>query len=146
MSSDLITYERDGAVAIIGLNRPKKRNAINNDVVTQLRDAVLRAGDEADAGVIFGHGVNFSAGLDLAELLKNVDTPGTLYSTSSRAARFHLSPRCTARWSAAASSSRPPHISGSPIARRFSGCRKANAVFSSAAVVRSVFSASSVIL
>ena len=54
MSSDLITYERDGAVAIIGLNRPKKRNAINNDVVTQLRDAVLRAGDEADAGVIFG--------------------------------------------------------------------------------------------
>ena len=26
-----------------------------------------RAGEEADAGVIFGHGVNFSAGLDLTE-------------------------------------------------------------------------------
>jgi enoyl-CoA hydratase/carnithine racemase len=73
MPSDLITYELDGAVAIIGLNRPEKRNAINNDLVMQLRDAVVRAGDEADAGVIFGHGVNFSAGLDLAELLKNVD-------------------------------------------------------------------------
>ena len=73
--SELITYELDGAVAVIGLNRPDKRNAINNDVVMQLRDAVVRGGDEADAGVIFGHGVNFSAGLDLAELLKNMD-PG----------------------------------------------------------------------
>ena len=73
MSSELITYELDGAVAVIGLNRPDKRNAINNDVVMQLRDAVVRGGDEADAGVIFGHGVNFSAGLDLAELLKNMD-------------------------------------------------------------------------
>ena len=44
MSSDLITYELDGAVAVIGLNRPEKRNAINNDVVIQLRDAVVRAG------------------------------------------------------------------------------------------------------
>ena len=73
MSSDLVTYELDGAVAVIGLNRPKKRNAINNAVVAQLRDAVVRAGEEADAGVIFGHGVNFSAGLDLEELLKRMD-------------------------------------------------------------------------
>jgi (methylthio)acryloyl-CoA hydratase len=73
MSSDLITYELDGSVAVIGLNRPKKRNAINNAMVSQLRDAVVRAGEEADAGVIFGHGVNFSAGLDLEELLKNMD-------------------------------------------------------------------------
>jgi len=73
MSSDLVTYELDGTVAVIGLNRPKKRNAINNAVVAQLRDAVVRAGEEADAGVIFGHGVNFSAGLDLEELLKRMD-------------------------------------------------------------------------
>ena len=51
MSSPLITYELDGAVAVIGLNRPDKRNAINDAVVMQLRDAVVRAGDEADAGV-----------------------------------------------------------------------------------------------
>src|SRR6202034_583074 len=49
--------------------------AINDAVVTQLRDAVVRAGDEADAGVIFGYGVNFSAGLDLAQLLKNMESP-----------------------------------------------------------------------
>lgn len=68
MSSDLVTYELDGKVALIGLNRPDKRNAMNDAAVTALRDAVLRAGEEADAGVIFGHGGNFSAGLDLAEL------------------------------------------------------------------------------
>jgi (methylthio)acryloyl-CoA hydratase len=75
MSSNFITYERDGAIAIIGLNRPEKRNAIDDEVVMQLRDAVVRAGDEADAGVIFGHGVNFSAGLDLAQLLKRMEAP-----------------------------------------------------------------------
>jgi len=75
MSSDLVTYKLDGAVALVGLNRPKKRNAINNAVVMQLRDAVVRAGEEADAGVIFGHGVNFSAGLDLEELLQRMESP-----------------------------------------------------------------------
>ena len=33
------------------------------------RAAVMRAHDEADVGVLFGHGPNFSAGLDLAEAL-----------------------------------------------------------------------------
>src|SRR3954451_19171580 len=75
MSSDLVTYDLDGAVALVGLNRPKKRNAINNAVVMQLREAVMRAGEEADAGVIFGHGVNFSAGLDLEELLQRMESP-----------------------------------------------------------------------
>jgi len=73
MAANLITYELGGPVAVIGLNRPEKRNAINDDVVFALRDAVVRAGEEADAGVIFGHGVNFSAGLDLAELLRRMD-------------------------------------------------------------------------
>jgi enoyl-CoA hydratase/carnithine racemase len=73
MPANLVTYELDGPVAVIGLNRPEKRNAINDEVVFALRDAVVRAGEEADAGVIFGHGVNFSAGLDLAELLRRMD-------------------------------------------------------------------------
>jgi enoyl-CoA hydratase/carnithine racemase len=68
----LVTYELDGAVALIGLNRADKRNAISEAVITELREAVLRAGDEADAGVIFGHGGNFSAGLDLAELAARI--------------------------------------------------------------------------
>jgi (methylthio)acryloyl-CoA hydratase len=67
MAEKLITYELDGDVAMIGLNRADKRNAINDAVMAALREAVFRANEEAKAGVIFGHGENFSAGLDLAE-------------------------------------------------------------------------------
>jgi len=67
--TDLVTYQLEGPVALIGLNRPDKRNAINNAVIDQLRDAVRRAGEEANVGVLFGHGKNFCAGLDLAEAL-----------------------------------------------------------------------------
>lgn len=69
MTDKMITYELDGPIAFIGLNRPDKRNAINEAMVAQLHEAVLRAGEEADVGVLFGHGSNFSAGLDLAEAL-----------------------------------------------------------------------------
>jgi len=70
LSEQLITYTLEDRIALIGLNRPQKRNAINDAMVDQLRTAVLRAGDEADVGVLFGHGGNFSAGLALAEALK----------------------------------------------------------------------------
>ncbi|MBB3181663.1 crotonase/enoyl-CoA hydratase family protein [Variovorax sp. Sphag1AA] len=69
MSEPLITYELDGNIALIGLNRPDKRNAINDPLIDELRAAVLRAHDEADVAVLFGHGSNFCAGLDLAEAL-----------------------------------------------------------------------------
>ncbi|HTY68326.1 MAG TPA: crotonase/enoyl-CoA hydratase family protein [Alphaproteobacteria bacterium] len=69
MAEKMITYEIDGDIAVIGLDRAAKRNAINDDLLKQLRDACFRATEEAKAGVIFGHGDNFSAGLDLAEAL-----------------------------------------------------------------------------
>ncbi len=67
-----ITYELDGPLALIGIDRPDKRNAISAMVMTQLRAAVVRAGEEADVGIIFGHGDHFSAGLDLAETARNM--------------------------------------------------------------------------
>lgn len=69
---ELVTYRIDGPIAVIGLNRPDKRNAINSAVIDALKLAVLRAGEEAAAGVIHGHGGNFSAGLDLAELAEQM--------------------------------------------------------------------------
>jgi len=75
-----VTYDQDGAVALIGLNRPTKRNALSDAIVEELRLAVLRASLEAKAGVIFGHGDHFSAGLDLAEHVERSAIEGVHHS------------------------------------------------------------------
>lgn len=75
MNKDLVTYELDGPIALIGLNRAEKRNALSLDVVRSLGEAVTRAAGEAAAGVLFGHGPAFSGGLDLAELAERLTTP-----------------------------------------------------------------------
>lgn len=67
LERSLVTYELQGPVAVIGLNRPDKRNAISDRVVAALDVAVARASTEARAGVIHGAGPHFCAGLDLAE-------------------------------------------------------------------------------
>ncbi|MGE0313767.1 MAG: crotonase/enoyl-CoA hydratase family protein [Lautropia sp.] len=67
--SELVTYALEGPVASIGLNRPDKRNAIDEAVVAALSAAFARAHDEASVVVLFGHGPCFSAGLDLGEAL-----------------------------------------------------------------------------
>lgn len=60
------TYELRGDVALIGLNRPDKRNALSPELMAGLKDAVDRAGRESKCVVLYGHGKNFSSGLDLA--------------------------------------------------------------------------------
>jgi (methylthio)acryloyl-CoA hydratase len=62
-----ILYELRGDIALIGLNREAKRNAISDRVVEALHLAVERAQDEAKAAVLWGAGKHFCAGLDLAE-------------------------------------------------------------------------------
>lgn len=82
MSENLVTYELAGSLALIGLNRPDKRNAINDQLLAELRKAVLRAHEEANVCVLFGHGSNFCAGLDLAEALAR--TTGAIPSPRKR--------------------------------------------------------------
>lgn len=67
MSEEFVTYQLDGKVARIGLNRLAKRNALNTELQRQLAAAVVRAEREARVGLLFSHGEHFCAGLDLAE-------------------------------------------------------------------------------
>lgn len=67
MTEPLVTLEREGPVAILGLNRPAKRNAISDALLSAIEAAVAEAQRDARAIVIHGHGPCFSAGLDLAE-------------------------------------------------------------------------------
>lgn len=73
---DYLTYELRGDVAVLGLNRPDKRNAISDAFIEELALAIRHAESEAKAGVLFGHGPHFCAGLDLAEHVKKTPFEG----------------------------------------------------------------------
>jgi enoyl-CoA hydratase/carnithine racemase len=76
MSDQVVTYELEGEIALIGLNRPEKRNALNEALGDQLNEAVMRASEEAKVGVLFGHGGHFSGGLDLAMMAQRMSQGG----------------------------------------------------------------------
>jgi len=71
MSDDeKITTETRGHLLLIGLNRPKKMNAFDGDMLRALSRAfaLLEADDDIRVGVLFAHGDHFTAGLDLADV------------------------------------------------------------------------------
>lgn len=67
-----VLYAVEGTIARITLNRPDKRNALNDALVNGLKQS-LREADETDAVravVITGAGADFCSGADLAALQK----------------------------------------------------------------------------
>ena len=71
-----LSTEMRGDIALIGLNRPEKRNAISDAFVVELEAAVAEADRSAKAGVIYGVGPHFCAGLDLAEHVQKTPFEG----------------------------------------------------------------------
>ncbi|MER7505547.1 crotonase/enoyl-CoA hydratase family protein [Nonomuraea pusilla] len=69
--SDEVLVEESGNVAIITINRPKARNAINGAVARGIAEAMdaLDARAEVSAYVLTGAGGTFSAGMDLKGFL-----------------------------------------------------------------------------
>jgi enoyl-CoA hydratase len=67
MEYETITYETEGPLAWITLNRPEKLNAISKTMVAELKNALDRAqcGEEVRVILIKGEGRAFSAGFDL---------------------------------------------------------------------------------
>ena len=65
-----ITYETDGYICLIGLNRADKRNAFDSHMIKQLSEALTcyESDDNLRCALIFAHGEHFTAGLDLMEL------------------------------------------------------------------------------
>jgi enoyl-CoA hydratase len=63
----MVDYERRGHVAVLTLNRPEARNAVNADVATALESAIDQLEEDAEAwvGVVSHVGPVFSAGADL---------------------------------------------------------------------------------
>jgi enoyl-CoA hydratase/carnithine racemase len=69
-----ITTERRGALLLIGIDRPHKRNAFGPEMLAGLAEAyaALEADAELRAGVLFAHGEHFTGGLDLAAVAPRI--------------------------------------------------------------------------
>lgn len=67
-----VIYQLNGAIAQITLNRPDKRNALNDALVSGLKESLSRANSDraVRVAVITGAGNDFCAGADLSALQK----------------------------------------------------------------------------
>lgn len=81
-SASPILVHQEGNVLVIQLNRPEKRNAINDTTVAALDDVFSNLSDSVGAVVIKSTSENFSAGLDLSELSERDATEGVAHSRS----------------------------------------------------------------
>jgi enoyl-CoA hydratase/carnithine racemase len=87
----VLLVEDRGAVRILTLNRPEKRNALNTELTQALLDA-LRAADEAETVncvVLTGAGAGFCAGADLSEF-KGLKDPQAAEARAELTMNLHL--------------------------------------------------------
>ena len=79
MAFDNLLLERDGAIALLTINRPKVLNALNSQTIDELRRAIfdLMHDDSARAVIVPGAGEkSFVAGADINELAVQTPTGG----------------------------------------------------------------------
>ena len=89
MASDRLTValpaslkaERQGNVAILRLNRPQKRNALDDETIRGIEAYFSAPPEGAGAVLLAGEGEHFSAGLDLSELEERDVTQGIAHSS-----------------------------------------------------------------
>jgi enoyl-CoA hydratase/carnithine racemase len=75
--SDLIELQLDSGIATVRLNRPEKRNAINDELRAQFIHVLesIAADSTVRALVLTGNGKGFCAGGDVAAMEKRLDMP-----------------------------------------------------------------------
>ncbi len=77
---DLLSIGVAGGIAHVRLNRPAKRNALNDALIAQLHTCFINLPDSVNAVVLSGAGDHFCAGLDLSELSDRSVSEGMLHS------------------------------------------------------------------
>src|ERR687889_96464 len=72
MENSAVIYAVEGHVALVTLNRPEKRNALNDELVGGLKEALgdADAREEVRAVLLTGAGADFCSGADLSALRK----------------------------------------------------------------------------
>lgn len=77
----------DGAIARISLNRPEKKNALNDQLISELKQALVESAANEDVRVIVinGSGTDFCSGADLAALEKISQSTAAANASDARA-------------------------------------------------------------
>ncbi len=78
----IVEVAQRGAVLIVTLARPEKRNALNDTTIFALEHVVSHVPSDVRAILLNGKGDNFSAGLDLSELSERDVPQGVRHSMS----------------------------------------------------------------
>jgi enoyl-CoA hydratase/carnithine racemase len=82
IAASLLTIQTVGRVLTVGLNRPAKRNALNDSIILEIEKCFADLPDDIGAVVVHGIGEHFCAGLDLSELTERDASEGMLHSRS----------------------------------------------------------------
>jgi methylglutaconyl-CoA hydratase len=71
-NQNIVLYDASDGIARITLNRPEKRNALNDELIAVVKDSLRRANNDAQIRVVIlsGSGSDFCSGADLASLQK----------------------------------------------------------------------------
>jgi enoyl-CoA hydratase/carnithine racemase len=83
-------FERRGAVGVLCLARPQKRNAIDDTTVRGIEDFFSAVPDDIRSVVLHGEGEHFCAGLDLSELAESDIAGGIAHSRTWHRAFEHI--------------------------------------------------------
>ena len=86
-STKVVLSSSDGAIARITLDRPEKRNALNDQLIAELKEALVAsaANEGARVIVINGNGTDFCSGADLAALEKISQSTAAANASDARA-------------------------------------------------------------
>src|SRR5947209_12108644 len=89
-----VGYDVRDRIAFISFNRPEKHNALRDEDIASLVDALHRldADDDADVAILFGQGRSFSSGGDVNDRLQRSMDEG---STRERTTEYAAFLECT---------------------------------------------------
>ncbi len=79
ISSNLKVEVKDN-ILIVALNRPEKRNAINDETILSIEKIFSNIPEGVKCAIIYGEGKHFCAGLDLSELTERNAVQGVFHS------------------------------------------------------------------
>lgn len=80
IDSALIKTEVRGEILLVGINRPEKRNAINDATVLEIEKIFSNIPTGVKCAIVYGEGKHFCAGLDLSELTERNAVQGIHHS------------------------------------------------------------------